>query len=151
MRQALPVMREAAETLQQRRQREPDGRKKPRLQMRYLLASGQAQSRRDVAQLLGVHRHTLGHWLAGDAAGGLDPLLALYVPAGQPLSLAPAGRAASAPARRQPAGVASDEALRQWVKQTPQRDVNDHPLYTSVRPQFQAKRTGPRPSHTKNP
>jgi Homeodomain-like domain len=42
-----------------------------------------------VAQLLGVHRHTIGHWLAIYAAGGLNPLLALYVPAGKLLSLVP--------------------------------------------------------------
>ena len=28
------------------------------------LASGQAQTRRDVAKLLGVQRHTIGHWRA---------------------------------------------------------------------------------------
>jgi DNA-binding XRE family transcriptional regulator len=63
MRNPLPVMTEDAETLKQRLQREHDGRKKPRLQMLYLLASGQAQTRQDVAQLLGVHRNTIGHWL----------------------------------------------------------------------------------------
>jgi hypothetical protein len=35
MRKALPVITEAAETLKQRLQRAHDGRKKPRLQMRY--------------------------------------------------------------------------------------------------------------------
>ena len=64
MRKALPVISEDAETLKQRLQRERDGRKKPRLQMLYLLASGQAQSRRDVAQLLGVHRNTVSNKLA---------------------------------------------------------------------------------------
>jgi hypothetical protein len=54
MRKALPVITEVVETLKQRLQHERDGRKKPRLQMLYLLASGQAQRRREVAQLLGV-------------------------------------------------------------------------------------------------
>jgi hypothetical protein len=50
---------------------------------------GQAQLRRDVAQLLGIHLHTIGHWLTLYEAGGLRPLLVQYVPAGKPLSALP--------------------------------------------------------------
>jgi Homeodomain-like domain len=89
MRQALPVITADAATLKQHLQRAYDGRKRPRLQMLYLLASGQAHTRQEVAQLLGVQRHTIGHWLTISASEGLDVLLALYVPAGKPLSLPP--------------------------------------------------------------
>ena len=61
MRKALPTITEDLGTLKQRLQHEHDGRKKPRLQMLYLLASGQAHTRQEVAQLLGVHRNTIGH------------------------------------------------------------------------------------------
>jgi len=61
MRKALPVITADVETLKQHLQREHDGRKKPRLQMLYWLASGQAQTRQEVAELLGVHRNTIGH------------------------------------------------------------------------------------------
>jgi hypothetical protein len=117
--------------------------------MLYLLASGHAQTRQGVAQLLGVHRTTLGHWLALYEAGGLDPLLALYVPAGQPLSLPPDVLAAPEQALRQPAGFPSYEALRQWIQQTYHLDVNDHTRYTIIRTRFKAKLKVPRPSHTK--
>src|SRR5262249_4079072 len=113
VRKALPVMTEDAETLKQRLQREHHGRKKPRLQMLYWLASGQVHTRQEVARLLGVHRHTIGHWLAIYAPGGLDALLALYVPAGRPLSLPPDVLAAMAQALQQPTGFTSYEALRQ--------------------------------------
>jgi Homeodomain-like domain-containing protein len=76
MRKALPVITEAVENLKQRLQREHDGRTKPRLQMLYWLASGQAQRRQEVTRLLGVHRNTIGHWLARYEAGGLEALLA---------------------------------------------------------------------------
>jgi transposase len=151
MRKALPVITEDVENLKQRLQREHNGRKKSRLQMLYWLASGQAQTRQDVAQLLGVHRNTIGHWLARYEAGGLEALLALYVPAGKPLSLPPDVLAAIAQALRHPAGFASYEALRQWVKQTHHLDVNYHTLYTIVRTRFKAKLKVPRPSHTKKP
>jgi transposase len=151
MRKALPVIIEDVDTLKQHLQREHDGRKKPRLQMLYWLASGQAQTRLDVAQLLGVHRNTIGHWLARYEAGGLDALLDVYVPAGKPLSIPPDVLAALEEALRQPAGFASYEALRQWVKQVHHLDVNYHTLYTIVRTRFNAKLKVPRPGHTKKP
>lgn len=149
MRKILPVIAEDTDTLKQRLQHEHHGRKKPRLQMLYLLASGQAHSRQEVAQLLGVHRNTIGHWLAIYEAGSLEALLDVYVPAGKPLSLPPDVLVGLEQALRQPAGFASYEALRQWVKQRYQLDVNYHTLYTIVRTRFNAKLKVPRPSHTK--
>jgi hypothetical protein len=116
-----------------------------------LLASGQAQTRRDVAQRLGGHRHPIGHWRARYATGGLATLLDLDVPVGQPLSLPPDVLAALEQALRPPAGFASDAALRQWVQQTYPLDINDHTLYTIVRTKRKAKLKVARPSHTKTP
>jgi hypothetical protein len=104
-----------------------------------------------VAHLLGVHRHTIGHWLARSAAGGLEALLVLDVPAGKPLSLPPDVLAARQQALRPPAGFASYAALRQWLTQTPHLDVNSHPRYPIVRTKLKAKLKGPRPSHTTKP
>lgn len=151
MRHVPPVIIEDVENLKQRLQHEQHGRKKPRLQMRYLLASGQAQTRRDVAQLLGVHRHTIGHWLARSAMGGLEALLDLYVPPGKPVSLPPDVLAGLEQALRQPAGFASYEAVRQWVKRHDHLDVKYHTLDPIVRTRFHAKLKVPRPSHTKKP
>ena len=89
MRKPLPIIHEDTDSLKQRVQHEHNGRKQPRLQMLYWLASGQAQTRLGMAQLLGVHRNTVGHWLALYESGGLDVLLSLHVPDGKPLSLPP--------------------------------------------------------------
>jgi transposase len=151
MRKALPIITEEVENLKQRLQRAHDGRKRPRLQMLYLLASGQARTRQAVAQLLGVHRHTIGHWLAIYETGGLEALLEVYVPAGKPISLSPGVLASIEQALQEPAGFASYEALRQWVQQTHHVEVNYHTLYTIVRTRFRAKLKVPRPSHTKKP
>jgi hypothetical protein len=149
MRNALPIVTEDADPLNPHLQRTHDGRKKPRLQMLSPLASGHAQTRQVVARLLGVHRHAIGHWLAIDESHGLDALLALYVPAGKPLSLPPDVLAAIAQALQQPTGFASYEALRQWVRQTSQLDVNYHTLDTIVRAQRKTKLRVARPSYTK--
>ncbi len=149
MRTAIPPITGHADDLRHRLQREHNGHKKPRLRMLYLLASGQARARQDVAQLLGVHRHTTGRWLAIYASGGLDALLATYVPAGKPLSLAPAVLASLEQALRRPAGFASYEALRRWVRQPHGVEIKYKTLYSIVRTRFRAKLKVPRPSHTK--
>ena len=54
-------------------------------------------------------------------------------------------------ALRQPAGFASSEAVRQWVRQTYYLDVDDHTLATIIRTKLKAKRKVPRPSHPQKP
>jgi hypothetical protein len=147
MRNTRPVMTEATTTLKPRGRHEPPGRKQPRLQRLSLVARGPAR-RQDVAQLLGVHRHTIGHWLASDEAGGLTAWLEVDVPAGTPVSLPPDGLVGLEQVRRQPAGGASYEAWRHWVKQTSRGEVHDHTLDTLVRPRFTATLKVPRPRHT---
>ena len=149
MRNPVPPIREDAATLKQRLKHEHDGHKKPRLQMLYLLATGQARDRQEVAALLGVHRNTIGRWLALYAAGGLEALLATYVSPGKPVSLAPTVLASLEQALRRPEGFASYEALRQWMAQTHHVQVKYKTLYTLVRTRFQTKLKVPRPSHTK--
>jgi putative transposase len=149
MRTPIPPIPEAAAALKERLHHERDGHRKPRLQMLYLLASGQAHTRQDVARLLGVHRNTVSHWLAVYAAGGLAALLATSVPRGKPVSLAPAVLASLEQALRRPEGFASYEALRQGVRRTHGVEVKYQTLYTLVRTRFRAKLKVPRPSHTK--
>jgi transposase len=151
MRNAIPPIHEEVAALKERLQHEHDGHKKPRLQMLYLLVSQQAHTRQDVARLLAVHRNTISRWLAIYAAGGLEALLATYIPLGKPVSLAPAVLASLEQALRRPAGFASYEALRQWVRQTHGVEVKYKTLYTLVRTRFKTKLKVARPSHTKKP
>jgi transposase len=151
MRNPIPTIRQEVAALKERLQHEHDGHKKPRVQMLYLLASGQAQTRQDVARLLGVHRNTISRWLALYATGGLEALLATYIPTGKPVSLAPAVLASLERALHRPEGFASYEALRQWVWRTHGVEVKYKTLYTLVRTRFKAKLKVARPSHTKNP
>ena len=151
MRTAVPVMTDDVASLKPRLPRAQHGRTQPRLHMLDLRASGQAQTRRDVAQLLGGHRHTLGRWLTLYEAGGLGALRARDVPAGNPLSLPPDVLAAIEPALQQPAGFAAYEALRPWGQQTSPREGNSHTLSTMIRTTVKARLKVPRPRHTKQP
>jgi transposase len=151
MRPAMPPITEPEVELKQRLRHEQDSDKKQRRQMLSLLASRQARDRQQVAHLLGVHRHTIGRWLALYATRGLHAWLATSVPAGKPVSLAPDVLTSLEQALHRPEGFASDEALRQWVRQTPGVEVKYKPLYTLVRVRFKAKLKVARPSHTKTP
>ncbi len=151
MRKSIPPIVETVDELKQRLHQERNVPKQQRLQMLYLLASGQAHERQHVAALLGVHRNTIGRWLAIYAAGGVDALLDIYVAKGKPLSLAPDVLANLEQALRQPAGFGSYEALRQWVRQNHQLDVKYKTLYTIVRTRCKTKLKVPRPSHTQKP
>jgi transposase len=149
MRTAIPPITDHRDEREHRLPRAHDGHKKPRLQLRYLLATGQAHTRQDVARLPGGHRNTIGRWLASYAAGGLDALRATYVPAGKPVSLAPAVLASLDQAPHGREGFASYTALRQWVRQTQGVEVRYKTLYGIVRTRFRATLKVPRSSHTK--
>jgi transposase len=107
MHNVIPPIHEAVAALKERLRHAPDGPKKPRLQMLYLLASGPAHSRQEVARLLGVHRNTVSRWLALYAAGSLEAVLATSVPAGKPISLASHVLASLAQVLHRPEGFAS--------------------------------------------
>lgn len=74
----------------------------------------------------------------------------MYVPAGKPVSLPPDVLVGLEQALRQPAGFASDEALRQGVTPRSQLDVNDPTRSSMVRTRFNARLQVPRPSPTKH-
>ncbi len=145
----IPSISESVTELKQCLQHEHHGRKKPRLQMLYLLASGQAHTRQDVAHLLALSRNTIGRWLATYESGGLAALLDIYVSAGKAPSLAPSVLTSLEQALRQPTGFASYKDLQQWLVQTHGVQVKYKTLYTIVRKRFHTKLKVPRPSHTK--
>ena len=149
MRRSIPPLSETVDELKQHLRQERNVHKVQRLQMLYLLASGQAHARQDVAALLGVHRNTIGRWLASYTSGGLDALLNIYVAKGKPLSLAPDVLSSIEQALRQPTGFASYYALQQWVRKEQGLAVTYKTLYSIVRTRFKTKLKVPRPSHTK--
>ena len=63
------------------------GYQKQRLTALYLFRSGQAGSRKQVADLIGVHRKTVGQWLSTYASEGLDALLDREYSPGRPSRL----------------------------------------------------------------
>jgi hypothetical protein len=66
----MPTITESAEALHQRMKQTKDAKQRQRLQALYLVLSGHARTRQELAALLGVHRHSVAAWLTAYAAGG---------------------------------------------------------------------------------
>lgn len=151
MYRALPTITETAEELKARLSAERHRQKRQRLHALYLLASGQARNRTQVAQLLGVHRETVGAWLATYASGGLTALLDVYVAPGKPPALPPDVYHALQQRLRQADGFASYEAIRLWLRSTHQITIKYKTLHNLLRTKLKAKPKVVRPSHIKKP
>jgi len=150
MNKAIPSIRESAHELKQLRSHERHPVKQQRLQALYMLASGQARFRSDVARLLGVDRNTVGRWLERYAQGGLDALLALYVPPGKVPALPPDHVVELQQALQQPQGFGSYKKVRQWIQHTFGITLTYNATHKLVRYKLGAKLKVARPSHIKN-
>ena len=72
MRRRIPPIHERVKGLKPLVKVEREVRKRQRLEMLYLLRTGQATMRQQVASLLERHRHSVGSWLSADERGGLE-------------------------------------------------------------------------------
>ena len=144
-----PVVTESADELKALLNQETHRQKRQRLHALYLFASGQATTRQAVAQLLGLHRETIGRWMTCYATGGLSALLDIYVAAGKPLSLAAPVLADLEQQLRRPEGFPSHEAIRVWLAETHQVAIKPKTLQKLIRRQFGAKPKVARPSDIK--
>lgn len=148
MHPTLPPISESAEQLLELLRKE-DGPRRLRVQALYLLASGQARSRSQVARLLGVHRNTVHAWLASYATGGLSAMLTIGQAPGRASALSAAQLERLRTALAQPAGFASYGAVRDWIEQELGVVMQYAAVHKLVRYQLGAKLKRARPSHVK--
>ena len=120
-----------------------------RLSMLYLLRSGQAKTRTQVAAVLGVHRITVGHWLAAYEAGGLEHLLKRRYPPGRVPLLTQAQRHRLRAKLQQREGFHSYVQIQQYIADTFDVEMNYKAVYALVHDKWGAKLKVPRKSHKK--
>jgi transposase len=149
MNKRIPVIHESADDLKHRLSHERHPGKRQRLHALYLLATGQARFRADLAELLAVDRNTIGRWLARYAHGGLDALLDLYIPPGKAPALQPDQLAQLQDALQQPQGFASYDAVRQWIHDAFGVTLSYKATHKLVRYKLGAKLKVARPTHEK--
>ena len=152
MRKKMPMITESADALRQRLKQEKDPKRRQRLQALYLVASGRAPHRQEIADLLGVHRHSVAAWLDAYAAGGIDHMLRYQVPR-PPLRQRITATALTALQEKlaDPHGFASYHQIRVWLAEVHQVRLAYSSVHALVRYKLRAKPKRPRPSHGKKP
>lgn len=150
MRKRMPTITESADALHQRMKQEKDLQKRQRLQALYLAASGRAHHRQEIANLLGVHRHSVAAWFEAYAEGGVDQMLSYQIP--RP----PLRQRITAPALtalqeklQDPHGFAGYHQIRLWLAEEHQVTLAYSSVHALVRYKLHAKPKRPRPSHAK--
>jgi transposase len=151
MKTPIPPIHETPEELKALLTAEGDAQKYQRLQALYLLQTQQARTRRQVAHLLGVHRETVGRWLAAYATGGLPQMLTMARAPGKVPLLSPAMQQALRDCLSPPPGFASDTAIWQWLQHEYGLSIAYKTVHKFVRYTLRAKLKVPRKSHRKKP
>ena len=148
MRTKMPTMTESADAWHQRMKKEKDLKKRQRLQALYMVVSGRAHHRQEIADLLGVQRHRGATWFEAYAAGGIDHLLHSQVPR-PPLRQRITATALTALQEKlqAPHGCATSHQLRVWLAEEQQGTLAYSRVHALVRYTLHAKPKRPRPSH----
>ena len=150
MRKTMPTITESAGELVRRMQDEPDGKKRQRLHALYLVVSGQARYRHEVARILQVHRHSVAAWFAAYMAGGLEQALRYAVPhPTRSRRLTETALTALKAQLQTPTGFPSYGDIRTWLAEQHQVQLSYSSVYALVRNELRAKLKRPRPSHKK--
>ena len=77
MKQSIPTLHEPLEALPRLLHTASEAQRSQRVQALSVLQTHQARTRKQVARLRGVSRHTVGRWLAAYAPGGVSRRLTM--------------------------------------------------------------------------
>ena len=120
-----------------------------RLTVLYLLKSGQAKNRVQVAERLGVDRMSVGQWLSAYETGGLEKLLERGYAPGRVSILTEDQQAILRGELQKPKGFQSYVEIQAYIAQTFGVKMNYKTVYAMVHDKWGAKLKVPRPSHVK--
>jgi transposase len=150
MRKKMPTITASAAELLRRMKSTSDGKQRQRVHALYLVASGQARHRKDVAKTLGVHRHSVAAWFAAYAAGGMEQALRYDVPRStRGRRMTATALAALKTHLQTPTGFPSYGHIRTWLAEHHQVHLSYSSVYALVHGELRAKPKRPRPSHKK--
>lgn len=149
MYKAIPPIRETPEELKQRRKQERHWLKQQRLQALYLLATGQAKERQEVARLMGVSRNTVGRWLDSYEQGGLAGLLTIKPLPGKAPALSETQLTQLRAALARPEGFGSYGEVQAWIAKELGVEMKYHAVHKLVHDKLGARLKVARPSHPK--
>jgi transposase len=155
MTKPMPAINDTPEALQRLLHSESAVQRHRRVQTLSLVQTPPVRTRRQVARVLGVSRHTVGRWLAAYEAGGGARMLTIAKAPGQAPLLSPAIRQALCERVARPAGLASYKAIWQWLHREDGLSMAYRTGHTLVRYHLHATlkvpRTWPIKKHGRSP
>lgn len=89
---------------------------KERVQLLYLLQTGQAETVQTAARILGRHRVTVQEWLRRYRTGGMESMLEVKVPLGRTRAIPDWAEKALAKRLQEPEGFESYGEIQEWLK-----------------------------------
>ena len=149
MSKKLPQITESASKLKTELRKASTGFQKQRLTALYLIRTNQATTRTQVADLIGVNRKTIGHWLATYEAEGLNALLVRRYATGRPPLLCCEQQAILRAALSSPEGFSSYGQIQSFIASTFDVQMSYKAVYSMVHDKWGAKLKVPRKSHKK--
>ena len=151
MSKAFPEIIESVEQLEALLKAERDGNRQRRLELLWLIQSGQVGSRVEAGKRLFQHRHTISNWLSAYQQGGLAQLLERRKkgPKGGQRQLSDEAYEALQNRLADRQGFASYGQIQQWLWREWGQWVKYSTLHHLVRYELKAKLKSPRPSHSK--
>ena len=125
------------------------GFQKQRLTALFLFRSGQATTRKQIAEMIGVDRKTVGHWFVIYASEGLDALLTRNYSPGRPPQLTPEQQDVLRSELSKPEGFFSYQQIIDYIEKTFDVKMNYKAVHALVHYRWKAKLKVPRKSHIK--
>lgn len=128
--------------------KEKTGSGKERIQVLYLLKSGQAQTIIQASELVGRHRVTVQDWLRKYRQGGIEELRCRKTSPGRTRAIPIWAKNALAKRLKEPEGFNSYGAICQWLQETLGISANYKTVHSLVYYQLQASPKVARPQST---
>ena len=151
MSKAFPAIQETVEQLETLLKAAHDGNRQLRLELLWLIKTGQVSSRIEAGQRLFQHRHTISRGLTAYEQGGLDKLFVRGKcgPHSGQRQLSDEVYQALQDRLASPQGFVSYGQIQQWLWHEWGQWVKYSTLHHLVRYELKAKLKQPRPSHSK--
>ena len=149
MNKKVPEITESVQALKVLLRKSKKKHETQRLTALYLLKSGQAKNRVQVAKHLGVDRMSVGQWLRAYETGGLEKLLERRSAPGRVSILTEAQQERLRSELQKPQGFQSYVQIQHYIAETFGIEMNYKTVYAMVHDKWGAKLKVPRPSHVK--
>lgn len=151
MNKKVPEITESAADLKSLLRTATEKHQIQRLSTLYLLRSGQAKNRKQVAALIGTHRISVGQWLSIYETQGLEKLLERRYAPGRVSALTEAQQEQLRAALQNPEGFQSYGQIQDYIRETFGVEMKYKAVYALVHGKWGAKLKVPRKSHIKKP